>query len=198
MGDVVAAHFVVHSVEYHPFAVIGAAAHGATLGPDAAGRVAAHVLAPSCIDDVDEVHIAVVVHVILGEVHTGLVGQTAHLGHKLAHIVRAFSLSIYGVALAEGDRAVDVELRIECPSAHVGEILLHAAVVFAHRAIFRTDAACSVEILFEDGLGVELRRLSVDGFGGMEGHVGKLCQDDQHPWTGRCFPGIARIRALDA
>ena len=100
------------------------------VGPDGVGRGSIALGIPR-IDDVDEVHVAVVVEVILREVHLQrVVGQLAGLTHHLsgmAVVALRVVAAIVRHRSAQRDGAHHVELRRELPPRLTDEVVARAA-----------------------------------------------------------------------
>ena len=142
----------LHSGREHPF-----------VGPNGVG-VCPACFTVACIDDIDLVHLAIVVPVVLCEIYTCLVGQMDSLAHHLgrvqvvavgvvAAVVRHVLADSHGTHHIEGE----VKLSITTSVKIVVDAKFHTVLVVAHL----------VEIVVEIGLRVLHRQ------------VGKVHKDDE-------------------
>ena len=168
-----AVDFVVHTVAAHGFAVVGSETARARFRPNAVVGVARDALGIACVDDIDQIDITVIVAVVLREIDLVVDGFTSLFDEFAEVDVFGFSLvfSVIIRAFWHGHRTIDVEFRTEESVAHIGEILLYAAVVevFVKSSVWHLSPTFSVQIVVE-------RRFRV---GHAEGRVGELHENHQ-------------------
>ncbi len=172
-----AVQFVVHAVAHDAFSVESLAeAYRSGFRVNAVGGVSGDALRISGIDDINEVHVAVSVAVVLREIQFAVNGGTG-VGEQSLHVLlRRISLAVGFQGLVEFHRTVHVKLRGEFPETHVGEIASHAAVVAHEAPLCGEISHFGVVGLVEQILSVEVFVESLLGVRHGERHVAELHQ----------------------